>query len=374
MVSTATATKSADISPDAPRVTRPPDIEPAAPEAPKALWRKRIFLGIGLLVLIVAGIVGGRYVVWSWHHESTDDAYLEAHVVPVSAKVGGYVRSVFVNDNQHVTAGDVLVTIDPRDYEAAIKTAEAEVAAARAKLEEANTSLTVYASRVDQAKAELAASDATTAFAASESKRYASIGENAVSVQEQANAKTAADVAAANSAASRSKLTAAQAEQANGRSQVESAKAELATAEAKARQPQLDLAATKIIAPVTGRVTKRNVEEGVYLSPAQGLFAIVPDDFYVIANFKETQLMHMQPGQPVSISIDAYPGHEFTGHVDSIQRGTGGRFSLLPAENATGNFVKIVQRVPVKIVLDNLPDGRFTLAPGMSVEPDVTVR
>jgi membrane fusion protein (multidrug efflux system) len=158
------------------------------------------------------------------------------------------------------------------------------------------------------------------------------------------------------------------------RSQVDAASAEIQQAQAAIQQAELNLSYTKIYAPESGRVTRRMVEEGAYLQVAQSLFAIVPDDLWVTANFKETQLTYMRPGQPAMISVDAYPGKVFNAHVDSIQRGSGAAFSLLPPENATGNYIKVVQRVPVKIVFDEPPDPSYALGPGMSVNPAVRVK
>ena len=337
--------------------------------------RRRWVLGVAAVVgVAVVGLLATRYMIHAYHFESTDDAFVEAHVVSLRAKVPGYVTDVRVEDNQHVRAGDVLVQIDARDYQAAVASSAAQVASAQARLDEAQSRLVTLQATVTQSQAEVSAAEATGRFAKSEAERFAEIGSNAVSVQEQQNARTAAQVADANVAAARGKLAASQADLANGQSQIKTAGAELKAAQAKAAGPGLDLEATTLRAPVTGRVTRRAVEPGAYLSNGQSLMAIVPDDVYVVANFKETQLTNMHAGQPVELSLDAYPGRTFEGKVDSIQRGTGSRFSLLPSENATGNYVKIVQRVPVKITLNARPDGDLVLAPGMSVEPEVKVR
>jgi membrane fusion protein (multidrug efflux system) len=268
---------------------------------------------------VVAVLAVGVYLIFGAPSASTDDAAIEAHVVPVSAKVAGHVSRVLVDDNQQVKAGDVLAELDPRDFQ----------------------------TRLDQAKGKVASDRAVSSKTEADLKRaQALFARDEASKQELEHEQAAA----------------------------EAAKADVAQSEAALRQAELDLSYTKITAPESGRVTRKSIEPGAYVSIGQAMLALVPDDVWVVANFKETQLTHMRKGQPAEIRVDAYPDRRLRGHVDSIQAGTGARFSLLPAENATGNFVKIVQRVPVKIVFDDKPGAERVLAPGMSVEATVDLR
>ena len=258
-------------------------------------------------------------VLLSLCYASTDDAFIEGHVVPISAKVSAHATKVLVDDNQEVKAGDLLIELDPNDYTVRDQMAKAELQATSAEAEKAHT----------------------------DAERYKKLNaQDEVSKQ--------------------------QLDQAVLRAQV--ADARVASAEAHVEQAGLEVSYTKIYAPIDGHVTKKSVELGQLVQVGQPLFAIVSKGKWVIANFKETQLTHMRPGQEVKIKIDTYPHKTFKGHVDSIQRGTGARFSLLPPENATGNYVKVVQRVPVKIVFDEAPDKKYPLALGMSVAPEVKVR
>lgn len=276
--------------------------------------RKRWTILGAITVLIAAG----AFVRWlqTRNFEETDDAFIDAHVAPMSSKVSGYVISVPVDDNQPVKKGDLLVEIDAADYKVAAARARADLAAAQAQARQA---------RLDAA-------------------RYAKL-----LAREQVSQQTA-DKAEADAA-------------------VDAAKAD--TARQRLAEADLQLSYTRITAPQDGRVARRSVEVQSFVQPGQPLMAVVPDQVYVTANFKETQLTRMHPGQEAEIRVDAFPGRRFKGHVDSLQPGTGARFSLLPPENATGNFVKVVQRVPVKIVFD---EPTTNLAPGMSVVPSVKVK
>jgi len=285
-----------------------------APRRERRDWR---WIGGGAAAALAGALA--VYLIMRAPTESTDDAFIEAHVAPVSARIAGHISRVLVDDNQIVKAGELLVEIDPRDFQ----------------------------TRLDQARAKSAADRAETAKSAADLKR--------------------AQALFAKDEASRQDLDHAQAE-------ADASAAALAQDEAALRQAELDLSYTRVTAPEDGRVTRKAVEPGAYLSIGQPLLALVPDEAWVVANFKETQLTRMRPGQPAEIVVDTYPDVRLRGHVDSIQSGTGARFSLLPAENATGNFVKVVQRVPVKIVLDDKLGGGRRLAPGMSVEASVELK
>ncbi len=293
---------------------------PAPTPAPSRPWyRRRLPLALVAAALLVAAIIGVRYYLHARAYESTDDAFIQADVVPVAPKVASFVLRVHVDDNQHVRRGDLLVELDPRDFDVDLQ----------------------------QARANLEAGEAELIRARLEEQRLRSlVPDQAVSMQEVENATA------------RERLAEAQVDQ----------------LQAAVRQSELNLSYTKIFAPDTGRITRKQVEPGAYVQVGQTLLSLVPDDVYVVANFKETQLAEMRPGQPVVIHVDAYPDVVFHGHVDSIQAGSGAAFSLLPPENATGNYVKVVQRVPVKIVLDDPADGAHVLGPGMSVVPVVRVK
>jgi membrane fusion protein, multidrug efflux system len=337
-------------------------------------YRRPVLMAIIGVVAVVAIVGGVLFYMHASAHETTDDAFIEAHVVQISPKIAGYADQVLVEDNQHVNKGDLLVQIDPRDYEARLAEAQANLDAARYRLNEAGSNVNVLSSMVEAAKAAVVASQAEAEYARTQAERYEQVPNGAASQTEKASAEAARRTADANVVANQSKVAAAEAQLANGKAQEKTAAAQVAVAQTQVEQAQLNLSYTKITAPDSGRVTRRSVEAGAYLQTGQALLAIVPDDVWVVANFKETQLDHMRPGQPVKIEIDAYPDKTYTGHVDSIQSGTGARFSLLPPENATGNYVKVVQRVPVKIVFDQRLPEDLSIAPGMSVEPDVKVK
>jgi membrane fusion protein (multidrug efflux system) len=313
--------------------------------------------------------------------ESTDDATIEAHVVSISPKVSGYVKTLNIIDNQQVKAGDVLLEIDPADYIIKRDRARANLAAAKAASESSGHTLATTQvsapSNLDAAEAQVKAAEANYDKAVLDLKRMKRLSNEARS-REQLDAAVAAEQSAfSNLEDARARLrsaktapktiAAAEANEEQLQAEVKQAEADLATAEK-------DLSDTKIISPIDGRITKRGVEKGDFVQPGQTLGYLVGNEKWVIADFKETQLQHMQPGQHVVIHIDAFPNTELEGKIDSLQAGTGVRFSAFPPENATGNYVKIVQRVPVKIVFDPAPDPNLPLGPGMSVVPTVYTR
>jgi membrane fusion protein, multidrug efflux system len=363
---------------------------------------------IGATVVIAAGLA----FAWRFHgRESTDDARIEGHVRPVAARVGGPVLEVRVHDNQEVAAGDVLAVIDPRDYELAVRRAEATLAEAEAAARVAGTGAEVantgIASRLAGARSRVAAAEArrvaakareveataTAERAATDRRRLEPLlAKDEVSRQEFDAADAAARATAAALDVARAMITeaergleAARAElddalTAPARNAVEKAKAETATARADQARIALDqarsaLGDTTVRAAEAGVVSRRSVEVGQVVAPGQPLLALVSlDDVWVVANFKESQLAGMRSGQPVGIRVDAFDGRRFRGHVDSLAAATESRFSLLPADNASGNFVKVVQRVPVKIVLEPGENQEHLLRPGLSVVPTVDVR
>jgi membrane fusion protein (multidrug efflux system) len=387
-------------------------------------YRRPVRFALIALVVLAIAIVGLRYYLYARAHESTDDAFIAGHTTAISPKVASYVSRVLIDDNWHVKKGDLLVELDARDFEARLAQAQANLAAANARHQSAQINVRVVSttagagidqaeagvqaaqrqvdeghSRFEQARAQVAAAAAEATRAKADDERYERLlTYRAVSRQERDNAVAADSAAAANLDAARqaqqaasdnlhraeSQLGEAKARLASARvapsqvaysrSQVDTSAAGIAQVEAEVRQAKLNLSYTKIYAPESGRVTRKSVEPGDYVQVGQTLFSIVPDNVWVVANFKETQLRYMRPGQPATIKVDAYPDKVFKGHVDSIQAGSGAAFSLLPPENATGNYVKVVQRVPVKIVFDQPPDPAHPLGPGMSVEPEVKVR
>lgn len=428
--------------------------------------RRRRFVIIGGSALLIAILAGVSYWLYARQYESTDDAFIDGDIVQISPKIPAYVKKVLVKSNQFVHKGDLLVELDPTDYEAKLEQAKAQLQAAQSQRDvaKANLDLTSKTSVASRTQAE---SNLETAKTNVEQTRLAADSKRALIDQSEAAARTAAanlgqvqaqvpqaesnlklaedeykrrlslfdrgdisqqalDQASNNLQAARSQvnsmekqvlaarsrvdeanaavatakenyrqslaqieLTRSQVNESNGRledaaaapervdvssSQVDAAEAQIAAAETAVHQAELELSYTKILAPEDGYVTKKNVEEGQLVQTGTPLMAISQsDEIWVVANFKETQLENMKVGQGVDIEVDAFPSKTFHGKVESFQAGTGSRFSMLPAENASGNYVKVVQRVPVKIVFDEQPD-KILLAPGMSVVPTVKVR
>ena len=336
-----------------------------------------IILGIVVIIMVIVAAV---WWFLTRNEETTDDAFTEGNAVTIAPKVAGYVTELPISDNQRVRKGDLLVVIDPRDAAAQRDQARAQVGLAESQLHQAQAQLDLakvqYPAQRDQAQAEVAKAEADLANARAEYKRQRGVDPRATSQQniDTASAQLrSAEAGVANAraqleVASQVKLQIRQQEtnvEARAR-QVEQAKAQLETAE-------LNLSYTEVRAPFDGFVTLRNVQLGSLVQAGTALFSVVSPDIWVIANFKESQLERMRPGNKVQLSVDAYPDMELEGHIDSIQQGSGSRFSAFPAENATGNFVKIVQRVPVKIVIDKGLDANHPLPLGLSVEPKVTV-
>jgi membrane fusion protein (multidrug efflux system) len=407
--------------------------EPREPERPPQGGNK--LLRFGLPALVVLAAVGGYF--W-WHgrnRESTDDAQVDGHIAPISAKVSGSVREVLVDINQHVTAGQVLVRLDQRDYQARVDQARAALTVAEAQAHAAQVGVPLTrattASGTSGATAQVAAAQAEyqrSQVAAEQAQTSGIAAAEANVAQAEANNRRAqadlermrplitkqeisqqqfdayvagAQVAAAQLRAAREQLNAARQSAQNAQAatqsalarveqaraglqesranqqqvnvttaQAQTATAAIQQARATLAQAELELSYTTIVAPISGVVTNKNVEPGQIVQPGQGLMTVVPlSDVWVTANFKETQLKGVHPGQRAEVTVDMY-GSKIPGRVDSISGATGGRMSLLPPENATGNFVKVVQRIPVKIVFDHLPQG-VVLRPGMNVDATI---
>ncbi|HTQ52332.1 MAG TPA: HlyD family secretion protein [Candidatus Acidoferrales bacterium] len=328
------------------------------------------------------------YLVNALTHESTDDAFIAAHVVSVAPRIAGQVTAIHVLDNEMVHSNDLLVEIDPADYSTSVtqKQSSADAAAANyqsmlAALNLMNEKVTTAEATADQSKADAEAARATDSRAQSDFQRSTELRkQNTISAQEFDAAQAAVREADANLAAAKqkaiaeaSKINESQAELSATEAAVAMALAQVRQAQANVQAAQLDLSYTKIHAPGDGRVTRKAVERGDYVQIGQQLMSLVPTNVWVLANFKESQLKKMKPGQRVEVEIDALGGRKFQAHVDSVQAGSGAAFSLLPPENATGNYVKVVQRVPVKILFDDPlpPDHNF--GPGLSVTPSVRV-
>jgi membrane fusion protein (multidrug efflux system) len=442
-----------------------PQITPVKKSRLKSMRKRRTFLIVGAVVLLAAAIFGVRYWLYARTHETTDDAFIDGHIVTVSPKLSGYVAKVYVKSNQEVKEGDLLAELDARDYEAKLEQARAALAAGEARLREARTGVDLTRANtrasvqqatatvrqaqtgvesqraaaaaertriaqaasgvataqanVSQARSQLVAAEAEATRANADVARYQELlSKDEISRQRYDQAVATARTADAQVAAAQGRVAAAEAQvnearaaettaaenarraqaqvsgaqagvgEAQGRlaqantapqqiavsqAQAESAGATIEQLRAAVAQAELDLSYTKIYAPEAGHVTNKSVEEGALVQVGQPLMAVVSGEVWVTANFKESQIGKMHAGQTVEISVDAYPGKTFKGHIDSLQAGTGSRFSMMPAENATGNYVKVVQRVPVKIVFDEQPDPSHLLAPGMSVAPEVKI-
>ena len=344
------------------------------PPAPPARTRSRrqlaAFIAGGALL---AGALGTSYYLRQVApFESTDDAFIDGHVIGISPQVSGLVAAVHIDDNQVVRKGDLLVELDSTDYQVALSQARGAEAAALGKLAQAQAGVAAAQSAVLEAQASLHSVQASFENAETELKRQQGVDARARSQKDLDGAIATGKTAAAALERGRAQVTAAQAQVAQARANVTAAQGDFEKAQADTRKAQVNVDHCRIFAAADGRIAGKAVDTGAYVTPANPLFQIVPAQVWVVANFKETQLKYMHSGQPVQVSVDAFPGMALTGRVDSIQSGTGSRFSVIPTENATGNFVKVVQRVPVKILLDGRSLGQ--LAPGMSVEPRVRVR
>lgn len=347
----------------------PAGVPPRPPRPRKRRWSRFIIPLVAIL------IIGAFLYYWFFMrpYESTDDAFIEADVIPIAPQVPGPVVNLAVRDNQGVHQGQLLVEIDPRDYEAKLAQAQADLAAAKTRLDQAKAQVTADEAKVQEEQANLVANQSEAERATSDLRRYQSLQTPAVARTQLDLAATQATSSNAGVEVAQSRTKAAQAQVSVSKAAIETASAQVQAYEAAVQQAQLNLSYTKVAAPLDGFVTHRTVQVGAYIQTGQSLLALVPTNIYAIANYKETQITKMRPGQPVTIEVDAYPHRTFHGHVDSIQRGAGARFSLLPPENATGNYVKVVQRVPVKILFDDPPNTSLPLGPGMSIVPKVNI-
>lgn len=322
-----------------------------------------IILGIVVIVMVIVALV---WWFLTRNEETTDDAFTDGDVVTIAPKTAGYVTELRVRDNQRVKKGDVLVVIDPRDTTAQRDQAQAQLALSKVQ----------YPAQRDEAKAQVLKAQADMANAQAEYRRQRGVDPRATTQQSIDAANAQLRSAQAGLASAQAQLEVAEQVQLQIRQQetnVEARERQVDQARAQLETANLNLSYTEVRAPFDGFVTKRNVQPGTLVQAGTALFSLVSPNVWVVANFKESQLERMKPGDKVTVSVDAWPDMALEGHIDSIQQGSGSRFSAFPSENATGNFVKIVQRVPVKIVIDKGLDPNKPLPLGLSVEPKVTV-
>jgi membrane fusion protein, multidrug efflux system len=337
---------------------------------------KRVALGIGLAAgIVAAGAFGDYYWTVGQYLVSTDDAYVKADSTIVAPKVSGYLAEVLVQDNERVAAGQLLARIDDPDFRTALDQARADVDAAEATVRNLDAQIVLQQSLIEQARASIAATEATLQFARQDSARYRELMATGFgTVQRAQQTEAAKNEQTAQLTRDRAGLVAAQKRVDVLTTERAKAEADRAHSQAVARQAELNLSYTRIVAPVDGTVGARSLRVGQYVQAGTQLMAVVPlQAVYLVANYKETQLTDVRPGQKATIEIDTFPGARLTAHVDSLSPASGLEFALLPPDNATGNFTKIVQRIPVKLVLD---DERLAglLRPGMSVEPTIDTK
>ncbi|WP_408640454.1 HlyD family secretion protein [Sphingobium chungbukense] len=347
------------------------------PFSPLKSPRARLILLLVGLALIVVGVLWFiRFESFGRYQESTNDAYIQADSITVAPKVSGYVDRVFVDENQDVKMGQPLVQIDPRDYRAQAAQSLAQIDVAKASAAGVTAQIAEQRAAIVQAAAELNASNANAAFAASQVERYRPLAASGAETREHlSELQNQATQARSRAAAAQATLTSAQKRVATLEAQVRQAQAQGEAARAQLSAANTDVEATILRAAADGRIGDRSVRQGQFVQAATRLMTLVPKaSLYVEANFKETQMGLMRVGQPVKIEVDALPGMELPGRVASIAPGTGAQFSVLPPQNATGNFTKIVQRIPVRIAVSAGPETRKLLVPGMSVEVSVDTR
>lgn len=369
------------------RIASPGDVTPSARDLPETIrvpaaaakarrWRPALLAGAAILGLAAAGQFGWNYWTVGRFEVSTDDAYVQADNSIIAPKVSGYLSEVLVTDNQPVKAGQQLARIDDRDYVVAVAQANADVAAAQADVANVQASLDEQRAMIAQARSTVEVDRANLTFTQQDNDRYVSLARTgAGSVQNEQQAVSKLQVAQSSLQRDTAAVAAAEQRMEVLQAQLAKANAVLAHDHAVEDQAKLNLSYTTIVAPVDGVVGNRTLRVGQYVTAGTQLMAVVPlHGVYVVANFKETQLTDVRPGQPVEVDVDTFPGTVVKGHVDSIAPAAGQEFALLPPDNATGNFTKVVQRVPVKIALDAGDPLAGMLRPGMSVTPTVDTK
>jgi membrane fusion protein (multidrug efflux system) len=345
-------------------------------EGAKSVLKRFLIVGVAIAALGGAGYLGHQYWTFGRFAVSTDDAYVKADNTTIAPKVAGYIASVHVGDNEPVKAGQILARIDDRDFKVAVEQAKADVEAAWAAIGTRQAAIVAQQSAIDGASATVAADEANQTFAEQENKRYsdlAATGFGSVQNAQQANSRVLA--ARANGARGRAALANATRQLDVLKAELAQAQANLSRAQAAQDQAELNLTYTVIVSPVDGQVANRTLRVGQYVQAGTQLMSVVPvDASYIVANYKETQLTDVHAGQAVEIEVDMFPGQVFKGRVDSVAPASGQEFAVLPPDNATGNFTKVVQRIPVKIVLDAGGPLSALLRPGMSVTPTIDTR
>jgi membrane fusion protein (multidrug efflux system) len=338
--------------------------------------KQLLIAAAGLLFIAAAAGYGNYYWKTGRFLVSTDDAYVKAHSVLISPKVSGYISEAPVDDNQTVKAGEVIARIDPRDYQTALDQAHANVAAAQASIDTLNQQIAQQKLVVEEDRQQVASDQAALVYSQQDYQRYTDLAKDGWATVQRAQ-QVQADIREKDAALQHDTAVVSAAEKQIGvfEAQLAQAKATLAQQQAMEHQAELNLSYTTITAPVDGTVGVRTLRVGEYVQAGTQLMAVVPlQAVYIVANYEETQLTDVRPGQPVTIDVDTFPGTPVHGHVDSIAPASGQEFALLPPDNATGNFTKIVQRIPVKIVADKADPLFGRLRPGMSVEPTIDTK
>src|SRR5580700_8789387 len=340
--------------------------------------RRRRILIIGAVIGAVGLFFGIRYWRYAASHEDTDDAYVTGYTHQISSRITGTVEQVLVDDNWHVTAGQPILRLDPRDYQVALEKDRASYAQARAQLVQARAQIPLVEAQLAQAQAQVDSSKANSDYLQRTFERNRQLfyqGRGVISKQDLDAAQSQAEISIATYKANLAAVNVASENVKVAHAQEEAARAQANAAMAQVKNSELQLSYCTIVAPVSGRIAQKTVQTGNRVSVGQALIAVVEDNVWIEANLKETQLERVRVGQPVEIKIDALPHYRFSGRVDSLQPGTGSNFALLSPDNATGNFIKIVQRVPVKILFDpqSIKAVRDKIVPGLSTEPSIDV-
>jgi membrane fusion protein, multidrug efflux system len=354
------------------------DIPAAAAE--RKSWTRRIPLIIGALLVLALATWGVRRWLYSRHHVGTDNAQVDGHITAIAPRISGFIERVPVEENEHVKAGDTLVVLDQRDLRVRLDQAEADLRTAQAAVGrgpqagQAEAQLQATRAQAASAQAAIAAADAAYRQANADYERYRGLAASKIiSAQQLDAAQAARDAAAAKLEAARREAAAAGSQVSASGAALRGADARLAAAQAAVENARLQLSYGTLLAPNDGVVAKRNAEPGALVQVGQNLMTLVPEkDVWVTANLKETQLANVRVGDPAEFTVDAYPGQTFHGRVESLSPATGARFALLPPDNATGNFTKVVQRVPVRIAVNGEADPAHPLRPGMSVDVTIT--
>jgi membrane fusion protein (multidrug efflux system) len=349
--------------------------------------RRRRILVIGAVIGVLGLFFGIRYWMYASTHEDTDDAYVTGYTHQISSRITrslvaggstGTVEQVLVDDNWHVTAGQPLIKLDPRDYQVALEKDRASYLQAQAQLLQASAQIPLAQAQLAQAQAQADSSKANSDYLQRTFERNSQLfyqGRGVISKQDLDNAESQAETNVATYKANLAAVNVAKENLKVAHAQEEAARAQAEAALAQVKSSELQLSYCTIVAPVSGRIAEKTVQTGNQVSVGQALMAVVEDNVWIVANFKETQLERVRVGQPVDIKIDGLPHYRFKGRVDSLQPGTGSNFALLPPDNATGNFIKIVQRVPVKILFDpeSIKTVRDKIVPGLSAVPSIAV-